>query len=205
MHLRMGCCLLAISFAAISPGLGSAEDTHPKSPVTGILGMVPNERDLGPYRQKGRASIAGQAFLATRLNKVVVQPGGVVLLLPVTRQTREWFERVVQRGPCAGEQDSGVPSGKEPPTTNTLCGREAVFALLADKGMTPYLRTTRTNPTGHFWLTKLPAGRYYIVSPIAGGSDHGRELKADSTAWTTVEIEWGEKLTNVVVTDQSRE
>jgi len=71
--------------------------------------------------------------------------------------------------------------------------------------MAPYVRTTRSNPTGHFWFTKIPAGKYYVISPIAGGNEHGREVRADGMAWTLVEVEWGERVTNVVVTDQSHE
>jgi hypothetical protein len=35
--------------------------------------------------------------------------------------------------------------------------------------VTSYFRTTRANPTGHFRFTKIPAGRYYILSLIEEG------------------------------------
>lgn len=202
MHLRMGCYLLSIFLAAFFASLASTEEPRPPVPATTTFAPSLNERDLSPYRVKGRASITGQAFLVTRLNKVFVQPGGVVLLLPVTRQTREWFERVVRLPHCHVEQGLNGP-GKDvqPPS----CGREAILALLADKRVAAYVRTTRANPTGHFWFSKLPPGRYYVISPIAGGNDHGREGKTDGTAWALVEVEWEERVTNVVVTDQSRD
>ena len=204
MHLRMGCCLLSTFLVASFSSSGSTEEPRPVIPAASPFGSPLNERDLSPYRLKGRASITGQAFLVTRLNKVFVQPGGVVALLPVTRQTREWFERSVQPS-CPVEPDPHALPGKETQVRPPSCGRTAVLALLADRRMAPYVRTTRSNPTGHFWFTKIPAGKYYVISPIAGGNDHGREVRVDGMAWTLVEVEWGERVTNVVVTDQSHE
>jgi hypothetical protein len=64
-----------------------------------------------------------------------------------------------------------------------------------------YRRTTRTNPTGHFWFTKIPSGRYYLVSLIEEGpGPHKKEHQA-GLAWLILELDAGEKLTNLVVTD----
>lgn len=65
----------------------------------------------------------------------------------------------------------------------------------------PYLRTTRANPTGHFWFTKIPAGRYYIVSLIEGGSGAHQDERLAGLAWLILDLETGEKVANLVVTD----
>ena len=70
-----------------------------------------------------------------------------------------------------------------------------------EKRLAPYLRTTRANPTGHFWFTKVPAGRYYLVSLIEGGSGTHQEERQSGLAWLVIELEAGEKATNLVVTD----
>ena len=70
-----------------------------------------------------------------------------------------------------------------------------------EKRLVPYLRTTRANRTGHFWFTKIPAGRYYVVSLIEEGpAPHKKEQQA-GLAWLVIELDAGEKLTNLVVTD----
>ena len=70
-----------------------------------------------------------------------------------------------------------------------------------EKRLAPYLRTTRANPTGHFWFTKIPAGRYYIVSRIEERSGPHKDEQLTGLAWLTIELDAGEKLTNPVVTD----
>jgi hypothetical protein len=70
-----------------------------------------------------------------------------------------------------------------------------------EKRLVPYLRTTRTNPTGHFWFTKIPAGRYYLVSLIEEGVEAHKEEQLAGLAWLILELDPGEKLINLVVTD----
>jgi hypothetical protein len=191
MRLWIGWLLFFLLPVAGQPCIASAEPAGSPSPSPKDFPGILTERELTPYRGKGRASITGQAFLVTRLNKVLVQPGGVVMLLPVTRQTREWFEQTVQATSC------------DESNRTAICGRQAIFAVMIDKRVAPYLRVTRSNPTGHFWFAKVPAGRYYVLSPIAGGPD--REPKTNGIASAQVEVEWGERLTNVVVTGQTRD
>ena len=69
-----------------------------------------------------------------------------------------------------------------------------------EKPLLPYLRTTKANPTGHFWLTKIPARRYYTVSLIEEGPGLYKEEQT-GLVWLVLELEAGEKLTNLVVTD----
>jgi hypothetical protein len=70
-----------------------------------------------------------------------------------------------------------------------------------EKRLAPYLRTTRANPTGHFWFTKVPAGRYYIVSFIEGDRERTKEDPSAGLAWLVLDLEAGEKASNLVVTD----
>ena len=70
-----------------------------------------------------------------------------------------------------------------------------------EKPLVPYLRTTRANPTGHFWFTKIPAGRYYIISLIDEEAGTRKEEQQSGLAWLTLELDAGKKLTNLVVTD----
>ena len=70
-----------------------------------------------------------------------------------------------------------------------------------EKRLGSYLRTTRANPTGHFWFTKIPAGRYYIVSVIDEGVGPRQEERLVGLAWLAIELDAGEKITNLVVTD----
>jgi hypothetical protein len=65
----------------------------------------------------------------------------------------------------------------------------------------PYLRTTRANPTGHFWFTKIPAGRYDLVSLIEGGTGSHQDERAAGIAWRTVGLDLGEKAINLVITN----
>ena len=67
-----------------------------------------------------------------------------------------------------------------------------------EKPLAPYLRTTRANQTGHFWLTKIPAGRYDIVSLIEEGSGSHKEEQQAGLAWLVLDLDAGEKLTNLV-------
>ncbi|THI92309.1 MAG: hypothetical protein CAF41_000405 [Nitrospira sp. CG24A] len=70
-----------------------------------------------------------------------------------------------------------------------------------EKRLVPYRRTTRANPTGHFQFTKIPARHYYLVSLIEEGSGPHKEEQQAGLAWLVLELDAGEKLTNLVVTD----
>ena len=149
-----------------------------------------NEKELLPYKLKGHGSLAGQAFLSSPSGKAITQAGVPVHLIPITAYTRSWFDRSVRTSACTSKGEAAAD-----------CAHEAISQLLAEKRVMPYLRTTRANPTGHFWFTKLPAGRYYIVSVMEGGAGSHQEERAAGIAWLTVDLEAGEKATNLVVTD----
>ena len=63
----------------------------------------------------------------------------------------------------------------------------------SDKRLEPYTRTTRTDPTCHFWFYHIPAGSYILTGVIKYMSGGLRMI------YGFVELEKGEHL-NVVVT-----
>jgi hypothetical protein len=160
-----------------------------------------NEKDLFAYKQKGRGTLAGQAFLASPSGKAITQAGAPVHLIPITPYTRYWFDHNVRTTSCSETELPTSPETAATPRTPTNCPHEALTGLQTEKRLAPYLRTTRANPTGHFWFTKIPAGRYYIVSLIEEKSGTHQEERQAGLAWLILELDAGEKLTNLVVTD----
>jgi hypothetical protein len=152
-----------------------------------------NEKEFVAYKQKGHGALAGQVFLGASSGKAITQAGVPVHLIPVTKYTHYWFDHSVRTAACT--QPTSTSTAPQSPD----CAQEAVRQLEMDKRILPYLRTTRANPTGHFWFTKIPAGRYYIVSVIEGGLQ--KEDGPAGIAWLTVELDASEKATNLVVTD----
>ena len=178
---------------ATEPGNVSPAKT-PQPPVF-------NEKDLFPYKPKGRSTLAGQAFLSSPSGKAITQAGAPVHLIPITPYTRYWFDHNVRTTSCATTEPLTSSETAATPRPPTDCPQEALTRLQTEKRLTPYLRTTRANPTGHFWFTKLPAGRYYIVSLIDEGVGPRQEERLVGLAWLAIELDAGEKLTNLVVTD----
>lgn len=160
-----------------------------------------NEKDFSAYRQKGRGTIAGQVFLGSPSGKAITQAGVSVHLIPVTPYTRYWFDHNVRTTGCFSKDDTapgdGIPSSRQ----QADCARDVLAQLLTEKRLAPYLRTTRANPTGHFWFTKIPAGRYYLVSLVEGGAGSHQDERAAGIAWLSLDLEAGEKATNLVVTN----
>jgi len=193
-RLRFGFVLFLL-LASLCPLSGQAlEPTSSNQPPL-------NEKDFFAYKQKGRSSLTGQAFLSSPSGKAITQAGAPIHLIPITPYTRYWFDHQVKTTSCSatGTQASTESTAAQGPPTN--CAQEALTRLQTEKRLAPYLRTTRANPTGHFWFTKVPAGRYYIVSQIEGGSGTHQEERLSGLAWLVIELEAGEKATNLVVTD----
>ncbi len=158
-----------------------------------------NEKEFMAYKQKGHGTLAGQAFLGASSGKAVTQAGVPVHLIPVTKYTRYWFDHRVRATDCSSPGEPGAAEAGAAPHQPVNCAHEALRQLEMDKRLVPYLRTTRANPTGHFWFTKIPAGRYYIVSVIEGSSQ--KEDGPAGIAWLTIDLDASEKATNLVVTD----
>lgn len=202
---QQGRLLCGMVFTLLLGGLWSdqAQANEAGTIPPAILPQPPvlNEKDLFPYKQKGRSTLAGQAFLGLPSGKAVTQAGALVHLIPITPYTRYWFDRTVKTPVCS---TTGTPAGPENiPATSSLadCAHEALSRLRMEKRLSPYLRMTRTNPTGHFWFTKIPAGRYYIVSLIEGDRERAKDEQFSGLAWLTLDLEAGEKVSNLVVTD----
>ena len=160
-----------------------------------------NEKDLFPYKQKGRGTLAGQAFLGSPSGKAITQAGAPVHLVPITPYTRYWFDHNVRTTSCSTTETPASSESTAAPRTPTDCPHEALTRLQTEKRLVPYLRTTRANPTGHFWFTKIPAGRYYIVSLIEGESGAHKDEQLAGLAWLVIDLDAGEKVANLVVTD----
>ena len=178
---------------ATEPGNTSPAKTTPTPTLT--------EKDLFPYKQKGRSTLAGQAFLSSPSGKAITQAGAPVHLVPITPYTRHWFDHNVRTTSCSATETPASSENATTPRTPTDCPHEALTRLQTEKRLAPYLRTTRANPTGHFWFTKIPAGRYYIVSLIDEGAGPRQEERLIGLAWLILELDAGEKLTNLVVTN----
>jgi hypothetical protein len=180
-----------------------ARATEPGNVSPAMTPLPPslNEKDFFPYKQKGRGTLAGQAFLASPTGKAITQAGAPVHLIPITPYTRHWFAHNVRTTSCSATGTPASPESAAAARTPIDCLRESLTRLQTENRLAPYLRTTRANPTGHFWFTKIPSGRYYIVSLIEGGSGAHQDERLAGLAWLVIEIDTGEKLTNLVVTD----
>ncbi len=146
--------------------LGPAQAGEPVPPSPPIL----NEKDLFSYKPKGQATATGQVFLSLPSGKAMTQAGVSVYLIPAVPYTRYWFDRNVRVSTCPQRGEATTSDSPAPVVSLAECARGLMAQLLAEKRLIPYLRTTRANPTGHFWFTKVPAGRYYLVSLLEGGS-----------------------------------
>jgi hypothetical protein len=171
------------------------------SPAMALQPPALSEKDLFPYKQKGRGTLTGQVFLGSSSGKAITQAGAPVHLIPMTPYTRYWFDHTVRDAACSATGKPVSADNTTAPRSLTDCVHEILPQLRAEKRLAPYLRTTRANPTGHFWFTKIPAGRYYIVSVIEGGSGAHQEEESPGIAWLVLELEAGEKVSNLVVTD----
>jgi hypothetical protein len=160
-----------------------------------------NEKELFPYRAKGRGGAAGQVFLRASSGKAVTQAGASIYLIPMASSTRYWFDKHVRENSCPSKSGASSPESPVPHGSPVECLREVMAQLLTDKKLIPYLRTTRANPTGHFWFTKVPAGRYYVVSLLEGSGGAHQDERAVGIAWLTIDLDVDEKATNLVVTD----
>ena len=160
-----------------------------------------NEKELLPYKPKGRAAAAGQVFLSSPSGKAFTQAGVSIYLIPAVSSTRYWFDRNVRVNMCSSKRDLSPSENTAAAASATDCQHHVLAQLLSDKRLLPYLRTTRANPSGHFWFTKVPAGRYYIVSLLDGGNGPHKEEHSAGIAWLTIELEADEKAANLVLTD----
>jgi hypothetical protein len=140
-------------------------------------------------------------FIGSSSGKAITQAGAPVHLIPITPFTRYWFDHYVRSSSCPSQDDEAQGERAGPLHQPADCAQIALAQFLGEKRLLPFLRTTRANPTGHFWFTKIPAGRYYILSMIEGGTGSRQDERAAGVAWLTIDVEAGEKASNLVVTD----
>jgi hypothetical protein len=199
---RLQCAaVILLLFGILCSGQAQAAEPVNVPPAKTAQPPVFNEKDLFAYKQKGRSTLAGQAFLASSSGKAITQAGVPIHLIPITPFTRYWFDRNVITTSCSATETPTSSETAATPHTPTDCPQEALTRLQMEKRLAPYIRTTRANPTGHFWFTKIPAGRYYLVSLIDEGAGPRQEERLLGLAWLAIELDAGEKLTNLVVTD----
>ncbi len=138
---------LALIFGLVGCATGSSRSVRQASFV---------EAEYAPYREKGTASISGQAFLRTRGGDVKLGAGLTVVMHPVTSYSTEWFERYVIRGKSIEDLDPRAAS---------------------------YVRETIADGEGRFRFNNLPAGEYYLscyirwfitATRISGGWAYGK-------------------------------
>jgi hypothetical protein len=116
-----------------------------------------------------------QALLGSPSGKAITHASAPVHLIPITPCTRHWFDHSVRTTSCSAIGHPASPENAAAPRTPTDCAREALTRLQREKRWAPSFRTTRANPTGHFWFIKIPAGRYYTVSLIEEGSGNHQD------------------------------
>ena len=199
-HLLCG-VVITLLLGGLWTNQAQAHEPGNTSPATAPQPPSLNEKDLLPYKQKGRGTLAGQAFLGLPSGKAITQAGALVHLIPITPYTRYWFDRTARATSCSATGNPTSADSTAAPNTLTDCAHEALSRLQTEKRLAPYLRMTRTNPTGHFWFTKIPAGRYYIVSLIEGERERTKDEQFAGLAWLILDLETGEKVSNLVVTD----
>jgi hypothetical protein len=202
LRARLLCgIVIVLLLGGLWPNQMRATEPNNASPAMAPHPPVLNEKDFFPHKQKGRGTLTGQAFLVSLAGKAITQPGAPVHLIPITPYTRYWFDHNVRTTSCSVTEIPASSESTAAPRTPTDCPHEALTKLQTEKRLAPYLRTTRANPTGHFWFTKIPAGRYYIVSLIEGGSGAHQDEQLAGLAWLVIDLDAGEKVTNLVVTD----
>lgn len=186
-----GLLLISGFHVALAHAVGSGTSNPP----------IFNDKELFAYRAKGRGSAAGQVFLRASSGKAVTQAGASIYLIPMVSYTRAWFDKNVRENSCTSKGGTSSPENSVTQGSPVECLREVMAQLLTDKRLIPYLLTTRANPTGHFWFTKVPPGRYYIVTLLEGSGGAHQDERAMGIAWLTIELDADEKATNLVVTD----
>ena len=192
---------IALVLGSLSSNQAQAAEPGTAPPAKTTQPPILNEKDLFAYKQKGRGTLTGQAFLVSPSGKAITQPGAPIHLIPIMPYTRYWFDHNVRTTSCSATEPSASSESTTAQHTPTDCPQETLTKLQTEKRLLPYLRTTRANPTGHFWFTKIPAGRYYLVSLIDEGAGPRQEERLIGLAWLAIELDAGEKLTNLVVTD----
>ena len=135
-------------------------------PLQAFISTPFSEEELAAYKELGTASMSGTAFLMMENKKALHQKGALVVLLPVSKYTEEWFQKyVIQEGECLTPTD---PAQLDYPliyiVQPDLC--TLAYAVALDERILPYVRNTITDAAGHFAFAHLPPGEYFVVARI---------------------------------------
>lgn len=131
------------------------------------------EEEYAPYARRGSATIQGVAYLETSSGRVILGAGSRVYLNPVTSYSREWFDRYV---------------------------REGLLLEDPDPRLDRYVRETRANRYGRFRFEGVPAGEYYLASPIIWRERLGsrEKLERGRIAYAQVRVREGRTLNAIL-------
>ena len=99
---------------------------HRAFPAKTAQPPILNEKDLFAYKQKGRGTLTGQAFLVSPSGKAITQPGAPVHLIPITPYTRYWFDHNVRTTSCSPTEPATSAETSATPHTPTDCPQEAL-------------------------------------------------------------------------------
>ena len=149
--------------AAIALLLGSlcsnhAQATEPGSafPAKTTQPPILNEKDLFAYKQKGRGTLTGQAFLVSPSGKAITQPGAPVHLIPITPYTRYWFDHNVRTTACSPTEPGTSAETSATPHTPTDCPQEALTRLQTEKRLTSLSPHNQSQPYRTFLVHQNP-------------------------------------------------
>jgi hypothetical protein len=156
-------------------------------PLPSLISTPFSEDGLAPYRGKGTASISGSAFLVREESDTLHEEGALVLLVPVSEYTKEWFDKfVIQDGECRNQETSTERTFIIyffPPDRCTLA-----YAIALDNRIMPYIRNTKTDAAGRFALVNLPPGEYFIAVRIGSALAHSRVRLSNDQQLTNIEV-----------------
>ena len=178
--------------------LSYTEDKSPGSAAGQDQAIVPdvpfNEKEFEPYKRKGTGTVSGQAFLASRNKEARYNPGGFVVLVPVTPYTAAWFGKALPHT----RNCHHIKGDEEEEALKTCIEHLKDFLWPSDQRIKPYVRVTRSNPVGEFVFSKIPPGKYYIAAIILWPVPQ-ESTPAGGIAVASVEVEPGEHVQNVIV------
>ena len=160
-----------------------------------------NEKDFFPYKQKGRGTLAGQAFLSSPSGKAITQAGAPVHLIPITPYTRYWFDHNVRTTSCSTTEPPASPESASSSTLSNRLPARGADSAPDGKAVDPLSPHNQSQPDRTFLvhqnsrraLLHRQSDRRRIGSP--------QRRTAAGLAWLAIELDADEKLTNLVVTD----
>lgn len=129
----------------------------PQNPAITRHGIL-NRQEYAPYQLPGSAVIEGQVVVQVPGGGTFYGANGEVLLLPRVSETERYVNDVVLPGKLS----------------------------LPDQDMNQVRWATTSDAQGRFRFERLPAGRYFVVCPVAWSDAAGRPAKGMALAQVSV-------------------